>query len=655
MPSQFGGPMTTFEDSEKESEYGYVRKVSGPVVVADGMAGAAMYELVRVGHDNLIGEIIRLEGDSATIQVYEETAGLMVNDPVLRTHKPLSVELGPGILGNIFDGIQRPLKTIAKRSGDVYIPRGVSVPALDKDILWEFQPKKEFGEGDVLTGGDLYATVFENSLMEHHVALPPDAMGKITYIAPAGQYSLNDTVLELEFQGVKKEITMLQTWPVRSPRPVATKLAADTPLLTGQRVLDALFPSVLGGTCAIPGAFGCGKTVISQALSKYSNSDTVVYVGCGERGNEMAEVLMDFPQLTMTLPDGREESVMKRTTLVANTSNMPVAAREASIYTGITIAEYFRDMGYNVSMMADSTSRWAEALREISGRLAEMPADSGYPAYLASRLASFYERAGKVQCLGGPDRTGSVTIVGAVSPPGGDFSDPVTSATLGIVQVFWGLDKKLAQRKHFPSVNWLISYSKYSGALESFYEKFDPDFINIRTKSREVLQREDDLNEIVQLVGKDALAETDKITLETAKLLREDYLAQNAFTPYDKYCPFYKSVWMLRNIIHFYNLANQIMLCTDDDCKFVCSYISFCHILGFGTIVPRPAVERGAGMDGQKITYTLIKHRLGDLFYRLVSQKFEDPAEGESALVAKFQKLHDDLIAGFRNLEDETR
>ncbi|WZZ67098.1 hypothetical protein YC2023_078468 [Brassica napus] len=624
MPAFYGGKLTTFEDDEKESEYGYVRKVSGPVVVADGMAGAAMYELVRVGHDNLIGEIIRLEGDSATIQVYEETAGLTVNDPVLRTHKPLSVELGPGILGNIFDGIQRPLKTIAKRSGDVYsggatlVERGAAAPDKTKYL------SKSLIEGDTITGGDLYATVFENTLMTHRVALPPDAMGKITYIAPAGQYSLKDTVLELEFQGVKKSYTMLQSWPVRTPRPVASKLAADTPLLTGQRVLDALFPSVLGGTCAIPGAFGCGKTVISQALSKYSNSDAVVYVGCGERGNEMAEVLMDFPQLTMTLPDGREESVMKRTTLVANTSNMPVAAREASIYTGITIAEYFRDMGYNVSMMADSTSRWAEALREISGRLAEMPADSGYPAYLAARLASFYERAGKVKCLGGPERDGSVTIVGAVSPPGGDFSDPVTSATLSIVQVFWGLDKKLAQRKHFPSVNWLISYSKYSTALESFYEKFDPDFINIRTKAREVLQREDDLNEIVQLVGKDALAEGDKITLETAKLLREDYLAQNAFTPYDKFCPFYKSVWMMRNIIHFYNLANQ-------------------------------AVERAAGMDGQKITYTLIKHRLGDLFYRLVSQKFEDPAEGEAALVAKFKKLYEDLSAGFRALEDETR
>ncbi|KHN39372.1 V-type proton ATPase catalytic subunit A [Glycine soja] len=632
MPAVYGARLTTFEDSEKESEYGYVRKVSGPVVVADGMAGAAMYELVRVGHDNLIGEIIRLEGDSATIQVYEETAGLMVNDPVLRTHKPLSVELGPGILGNIFDGIQRPLKTIAKRSGDVYIPRGVSVPALDKDTLWEFQPKK-IGEGDLLTGGDLYATVFENSLMQHHIALPPDNMGKITYIAPPGQYSLQDTVLELEFQGVKKKFTMLQVSSHLFCSSFHSFMLNDFCFL--QRVLDALFPSVLGGTCAIPGAFGCGKTVISQALSKYSNSDAVVYVGCGERGNEMAEafgqtnsmivqVLMDFPQLTMTLPDGREESVMKRTTLVANTSNMPVAAREASIYTGITLAEYFRDMGYNVSMMADSTSRWAEALREISGRLAEMPADSGYPAYLAARLASFYERAGKVKCLGGPERTGSVTIVGAVSPPGGDFSDPVTSATLSIVQVFWGLDKKLAQRKHFPSVNWLISYSKYSTALETFYEQFDPDFINIRTKAREVLQREDDLNEIVQLVGKDALAEGDKITLETAKLLREDYLAQNAFTPYDKFCPFYKSVWMMRNIIHFYNLANQ-------------------------------AVERGAGSDGQKISYTLIKHRMGDLFYRLVSQKFEDPAEGEAALVAKFQKLHEDLTNGFRNLEDETR
>jgi len=623
MPAINGERLVTFEEGEEESEYGYIRKVSGPVVVADGMGGAAMYELVRVGHDKLIGEIIRLEGDSATIQVYEETAGLMVNDPVLRTHKPLSVELGPGILENIFDGIQRPLKAIALQCQDVYIPRGVAVPALDRKRQWEFTPKS-LTVGDAITGGDLYGTVFENSLIEHHIALPPGAMGKISYIAPEGEYSIEDEVIELEFQGEKKRFSMLQAWPVRSPRPVAAKLAADTPLLTGQRVLDAFFPSVLGGTCAIPGAFGCGKTVISQALSKYSNSHAVVYVGCGERGNEMAEVLMDFPQLTMTLPDGREESVMKRTTLVANTSNMPVAAREASIYTGITLAEYFRDMGYNVSMMADSTSRWAEALREISGRLAEMPADSGYPAYLGARLASFYERAGKVKCLGSPDRTGSVTIVGAVSPPGGDFSDPVTAATLGIVQVFWGLDKKLAQRKHFPAVNWLISYSKYTQALESFYENFDSDFIGIRTKAREVLQREDDLNEIVQLVGKDALAETDKITLEVAKLLREDYLAQNAFSTYDKFCPFYKSVWMMRNIIHFNTLANQ-------------------------------AVERAAGPEGQRITYNIIKQRLNDVIYKLVSMKFEDPSDGEDVLTERFKKVYDDLSAGFRNLEDEYR
>jgi V-type H+-transporting ATPase subunit A len=613
----------TFEDTEKESDYGYVRKVSGPVVVADSMGGSAMFELVRVGHDKLIGEIIRLEGDSATIQVYEETAGLTVGDPVLRTRKPLSVELGPGLLGNIFDGIQRPLKAIALASKDVYIPRGVAVPALDHKKEWEFTPKN-FKVGDSITGGDIYANVFENSLLEHRVCLPPGAMGKITYVAEHGNYDITEKVLEVEFQGQKKTFTMMHTWPVRSPRPSAQKLPADTPLLTGQRVLDALFPSVLGGTCCIPGAFGCGKTVISQALSKYSNSDGVIYVGCGERGNEMAEVLMDFPQLTMTLPDGREESVMKRTTLVANTSNMPVAAREASIYTGITLAEYFRDMGYNMSMMADSSSRWAEALREISGRLAEMPADSGYPAYLAARLASFYERAGRVKCLGSPDRTGSVTIVGAVSPPGGDFSDPVTSATLGIVQVFWGLDKKLAQRKHFPSVNWLISYSKYTQALEPFYERFDNDFISLRTAAREILQREDDLNEIVQLVGKDALAETDKIILETAKLLREDYLAQNAFTPYDKFCPFYKSVWMLRNIITFHELATA-------------------------------AVEKGAGGESQKVTYAVIRQRLGDLIYKLVSQKFEDPAEGEPALIDKFKKLNEALTQAFRNLEDDYR
>eukprot|EP00899_Mesostigma_viride_P024267 jgi/Mesvir1/5024/Mv02234-RA.2 len=608
-------------DADRESEYGSIKKVSGPVVVAQKMGGAAMYELVRVGASQLIGEIIRLEGDNATIQVYEETSGLQVGDLVQRTKKPLSVELGPGLLGQMFDGIQRPLKAIAEKTKSVYIPRGVNVPALDRAKQWEFKPSK-LSVGDSITGGDIFALVQENQMIEHRVMLPPGAMGRITYIAPPGHY----TVIEVEFQGRRRKYSMMHTWPVRSPRPVAAKLMADSALLTGQRVLDAMFPSVLGGTCAIPGAFGCGKTVISQALSKFSNADGIIYVGCGERGNEMAEVLMEFPALMMTLPNGQEVSVMQRTTLVANTSNMPVAAREASIYTGITLAEYYRDMGYNFAMMGDSTSRWAEALREISGRLAEMPADSGYPAYLGARLASFYERAGRATCLGSPNRKGSVTIVGAVSPPGGDFSDPVTSATLSIVQVFWGLDKKLAQRKHFPSVNWLISYSNYTKALEPFYDKFDSEFISIRTTAKEVLQKEDDLMEIVQLVGKDSLAETDKVVLETAKLLREDYLAQNAFTPYDKFCPFYKSVWMLRNICHFHTSATQ-------------------------------AIERSlaSGGEGAKVTLGLIKQKMGDGMYRLISQKFEDPAEGEPALVAKFKKLYDDISAAFRSIEEDAR
>lgn len=535
------------------------------------------------------------------------------------------MELGPGIMGTIFDGIQRPLKDIAVSSGSCFIPRGVDVPALDRSKLWEFDPAN-FQIGDRITGGDIYGLVQENTLMQHRVMLPPQARGNITYLAPSGQYGITDKVIEIEFGGVKKEYSMLQMWPVRAPRPTAQKLLADTPLLTGQRVLDGLFPAVLGGTCAIPGAFGCGKTVISQALSKYSNSDGIIYVGCGERGNEMAEVLMDFPQLTMTLPDGREESIMQRTTLVANTSNMPVAAREASIYTGITLAEYFRDMGYNFSMMADSTSRWAEALREISGRLAEMPADSGYPAYLGARLASFYERAGRVSCLGSPHREGSVTIVGAVSPPGGDFSDPVTTATLSIVQVFWGLDKKLAQRKHFPSVNWLISYSKYDKALEPFYDQFDSEFVSVRKAAREILQKEDDLNEIVQLVGKDALAEGDKIILEVARLIKDDFLQQNSFSKYDKYCPFYKTVDTLRNMIAFAEAANG-------------------------------AVERTAsgGTSGQKITYNVIKNRLGDLLYKLSSQKFEDPSDGEEALKAKFAALNEEIKERFRTLEEEYR
>ena len=439
-----------------------------------------------------------------------------------------------------------------------------------------------------------------------------------------GTYLVADTIMVIDGpDGKPYNIMMKQDWPVRTPRPVAEKLAGSQPLITGQRVLDAVFPSVLGGTCAVPGAFGCGKTVISQSLSKYSNSECVFYVGCGERGNEMAEVVKDFPQLTTTIDDPNnpgkqiEESIMARTVVVANTSNMPVAAREASIYTGIVLAEYFRDMGYNVAMMADSTSRWAEALREVSGRLAEMPADAGYPAYLSARLASFYERAGKVKCLGDPEREGAITVVGAVSPPGGDMSEPVTVSTLNIVQVYWGLDKKLAQRKHFPSVNWLTSYSKYDRALEPFYEQF-PGFSNARAKCREILQVENELQEIVQLVGKDSLSEDQKITMDIARIIREDYLAQNAYTEYDKYCPIEKSVGMLNCIVRFYEQSLK-------------------------------AVENSS--DDAKLTWNAIREQTQTQFDNLAEMKFLDPStESTEAILAYFQNFEEEIMTKFADV-----
>merc|ERR1712003_140108 len=546
------------------------------------------------------GEIIRLEGDTASIQVYEDTSGLTVGDPLVKTGLPLSLELGPGILDGIYDGIQRPLERIQSISQSVFVPRGVDVPNLDRDKEWDFTPKN-VKVGDLVTGGDIVGVVRENGLFrEHFVMVNPKVSGKVTKVLPAGKYKIETAVVEIEDQGKTCGVQLFQKWPVREGRPVVEKLQGSTALLTCERVIDALFPVTQGGTAAVPGAFGCGKTVISQALSKYSNCDVVVYVGCGERGNEMAEVLTDFPELT-TLIDGKEEPIMQRTTLVANTSNMPVAAREASIYTGVTTAEYFRDMGYNVAMMADSTSRWAEALREISGRLAEMPADAGYPAYLGARLASFYERAGRSKCLGNPEREGSVSIVGAVSPPGGDFSDPVTSATLGIVQVFWGLDKKLAQRKHFPSVDWLRSYSKYMKALDDYYEKNFPDFPPMRTVIKEILQTEDDLTEIVQLVGKDSLAESDKLILEVAKIIRDDYLAQNGFSDHDKTCPFYKCVWMMKNIVDFYTCALK-------------------------------AIENSTADN--KVTWNRLKTSMGDTIYKITAQKFQLPSDGQVALTA---------------------
>ncbi|EAL63838.1 vacuolar H+-ATPase A subunit [Dictyostelium discoideum AX4] len=610
--------LPSFASTEADNSQGFVLSVSGPVVIANQLAGAAMYELVRVGHNQLVGEIIRLEEDTATIQVYEETSGLTVGDPVLRTHKPLTVELGPGIMNNIFDGIQRPLNAIAEITKGIYIPRGINTPSLNRTIKWPYQPDTKLKVGDNVSGGDIFGQVVENNLIIHKIMVPPKEMGTIVEIAPAGEYTLDHALLTIEFDGKRKQLTMVHNWPVRSARPVIEKLPCNYPLLTGQRVLDSLFPCVQGGTCAIPGAFGCGKTVISQSLSKFSNSDAIVYVGCGERGNEMAEVLMEFPELHTKVGD-KEEPIMQRTCLVANTSNMPVAAREASIYTGITLAEYFRDMGLNVAMMADSTSRWAEALREISGRLAEMPADSGYPAYLGARLASFYERAGRVSCIGHPTRIGSVTIVGAVSPPGGDFADPVTAATLGIVQVFWGLDKKLAQRKHFPSINWLISFSKYMQALDTHYDQMDPEFVPLRTRAKEILQMEEDLSEIVQLVGQDSLGESEKITIEVARIIRDDFLQQNGFSPYDKCCPFFKTVWMLKNMMTFYNLAQK-------------------------------AVESSTADN--KVTWNQIKNELKEIIHRITSMKFQDPTDGEQTLTAHFSTLNEDIITAFRNFSD---
>merc|ERR1711920_682437 len=505
----------------------------------------------------------------------------------------------------------------------IYIPRGVDVKALDRTRVYKYTLNSKWKAGDVISPGDVLGTVYENEMIiAHKIMCPPTIAGTIQSFEPSGEYTIEKVLFVVNLANGRGNVnlTMYHEWPVRSPRPCADKIPGKVALLTGQRVLDGIFPAVQGGTCAIPGAFGCGKTVISQALSKHSNCDGIIYVGCGERGNEMAEVLRDFPDLTITV-NGKDVPIMNRTCLVANTSNMPVAAREASIYTGITLAEYFRDQGLHMAMMADSTSRWAEALREISGRLAEMPADSGYPAYLAARLASFYERAGRANCLGNPEREGSVSIVGAVSPPGGDFSDPVTSATLGIVQVFWGLDKKLAQRKHFPSVNWLISYSKYTRALDDYYEKNFPDFVALRTKVNEILQEEEDLSEIVQLVGKASLAETDKITLEVAKLLKDDFLQQNGYSPYDRYCPFYKTVGMLKNTIAFYDLA-------------------------------RHAVESTAQSEN-KITWAVIREAMGNILYQLSSMKFKDPVkDGEAKIREDYEKLSEDMQTAFRNLED---
>ena len=532
---------------------GKIIKVSGPLVVADGMADASMADVVRVGPQHLIGEILNMTGDRASIQVYEETSGLGPGAEVETTGAPLSVELGPGLIENIYDGIQRPLEEIVRRVG-ANITRGIQVPALDRERLWSFTPTA--AAGDAVTGGDVLGTVPETESVLHRIMVPVGVTGTVEWLAEAGSYNITQPIARLRTaDGAVQELTMVQKWPVRVGRPYKKKFPPETPLQTGQRVIDTMFPIAKGGTAAVPGPFGSGKTVVQHQLAKWSDVDIVVYIGCGERGNEMTDVLREFPELT----DPRTgESLMKRTVLIANTSDMPVAAREASVYTGITIAEYFRDMGYDVAVIADSTSRWAEALREMSGRLEEMPGEEGYPAYLASRLAQFYERAGIVQCVGTEARTGSLTAVGAVSPPGGDLSEPVAQATMRIVKVFWSLDASLAYRRHFPAINWLNSYSLYLNAVTPWYdEHMGADFIRNRNRAMHLLQEENELNEIVQLVGKDSLSPKDQLTLEIARMLREDFLQQNAFMDVDAYSSFDRQMRLLALILHYEDLCRD--------------------------------------------------------------------------------------------------
>ena len=532
---------------------GKIIKVSGPLVVADGMADASMADVVRVGPQHLIGEILNMTGDRASIQVYEETSGLGPGAEVVTTGAPLSVELGPGLIENIYDGIQRPLEEIVRRVG-ANITRGIQVPPLDREKLWAFTPTA--AAGDAVTGGDVLGTVPETASVLHKIMVPVGVSGTVEWVAEAGQYSITQPIARLRTaDGAVRELTMVQRWPVRVGRPYKKKFPPETPLQSGQRVIDTMFPIAKGGTAAVPGPFGSGKTVVQHQLAKWSDVDIVVYIGCGERGNEMTDVLREFPELT----DPRTgESLMKRTVLIANTSDMPVAAREASVYTGITIAEYFRDMGYDVAVIADSTSRWAEALREMSGRLEEMPGEEGYPAYLASRLAQFYERAGVVQCMGTEERSGSLTAVGAVSPPGGDLSEPVAQATMRIVKVFWSLDASLAYRRHFPAINWLNSYSLYLDAVTPWFdEHMGPDFMKNRNRAMHLLQEENELNEIVQLVGKDSLSPKDQLTLEIARMLREDFLQQNAFMDVDAYSSFDRQMRLLALILHYEDLCRD--------------------------------------------------------------------------------------------------
>jgi V/A-type H+-transporting ATPase subunit A len=531
---------------EKEMN-GFILSVNGPVVIAQNLSDAKMYDMVKVGAKKLVGEIIGIHNQEVTIQVYEETAGLQPGEPVETTHEPLSVELGPGLISNIFDGTQRPLEIILKSSGN-FIARGVEASALDRNKKWDFKPLVT--NGTQVQAGDIIGETQESTTIVHKVMIPPGISGTLVEIK-TGSFTVVEPIATIQTDGGDKiSITMLQRWPVRTGRPFASKLILEEPLITGQRVIDLFFPIAKGGVACIPGPFGSGKTVVQHQLAKWANADVIVFIGCGERGNEMTDVLMEFPEL---IDPYTGEPLMKRTVLIANTSNMPVAAREASVYTGITIAEYYRDMGYNVALMADSTSRWAEAMREISGRLEEMPGDEGFPAYLGSRIASFYERAGKVKCQGSDDRYGSLSVIGAVSPPGGDLSEPVTQNTLRVVQVFWGLEDKLAYKRHFPAINWLQSYSIYVQNLEAYWKQnVAPDFAQLRSEALRLLQQEAELEEIVRLVGVESLSFKERFVLEITRSIREDFLQQNAFVDIDTFTTLRKQYLMMKVILSYY-------------------------------------------------------------------------------------------------------
>lgn len=540
----------------REVSQGSILKVSGPLVVAEGMRDVQMFDVVRVSNLNLIGEVIEVHGDKASIQVYEETAGLGPGEPVVSSGQPLSVELAPGLIGNIFDGIERPLELLYARTGP-NIPRGVEVKSLDREKVWHFTPRVELGA--TVQAGDVFGLVPESSLIEHKVMVPPSykGSGKVLWVASEGEYTIETPLIRLEQDGREVEFSMLQRWPVRVARPHAGKQAPSAPLVTGQRVIDTFFPITKGGTAAIPGPFGSGKTVTQHQLAKWAAADIVVYIGCGERGNEMTDVLGEFPELK---DPKTGQSLMERTILIANTSDMPVAAREASIYTGITIAEYYRDMGYSVAIMADSTSRWAEALREMSGRLEEMPGEEGYPAYLGSRLAQFYERAGMVTCLGQDRREGVLTAIGAVSPPGGDLSDPVVQATLRIVKVFWSLDSQLAYKRHFPAINWLNSYSLYADKVTKWMdEEVSARWSQQRQEALNLLKEEAELEEIVKLVGLDTLSAQDRLKMECTRSIREDFLHQNSFDAVDTYTALHKQDKILSLILRYYELGTQAL------------------------------------------------------------------------------------------------